>query len=414
MYTNPVSSSTEESIICQTKMKSNGACFLNNNWQQELLPQQQELNDHPQLQHMQVDSEKQEHRAAFLAKTDGLTELPRDERSARATPEGTTRYLGKTAARLDAGDPLFAPPISSTNSHINHLEGFRTIPPDETSTTASLDYFSYGIVEPTPIGKAGITMIKEDIEMLISQSMFCQHQEILCTLSPLLGETQELQEDLKSSPVLSNYSMQHTVLPTGSTITTHIGTTTTTAASGSRTSSDGAEGAAEDTESSNNKDMCIHPYQCEQWMERFHALVEYERKYRHCNVPYVYKDMPALGQWVKRQRHQYKLRIQGRHSNLTDDRIEMLASLGFVWDSHGAAWEEKLQDLIEFHKQRIIYANVRRDYAANPSLSTWVKRQRSHYKLFMTGKSSSMTQSRISKLEALGIEWDHNRNIKYK
>ena len=41
----------------------------------------------------------------------------------------------------------------------------------------------------------------------------------------------------------------------------------------------------------------IHPYQHERWMERYQDLVEYHRANGHCNVPYVYKQNPCLGQW---------------------------------------------------------------------------------------------------------------------
>lgn len=33
---------------------------------------------------------------------------------------------------------------------------------------------------------------------------------------------------------------------------------------------------------------------------------------------------------------------------MTDDRIEALEKVGFVWDSHGASWMERLNELQDY------------------------------------------------------------------
>ena len=35
---------------------------------------------------------------------------------------------------------------------------------------------------------------------------------------------------------------------------------------------------------------------------------------------------------------------------MTDERVELLGKIGFIWDSHAAAWEEKLNELKEYAK----------------------------------------------------------------
>jgi hypothetical protein len=37
---------------------------------------------------------------------------------------------------------------------------------------------------------------------------------------------------------------------------------------------------------------------------------------------------------------------------MTDERIIMLENIGFIWDSHAAAWEEKLNELKEYTQLR--------------------------------------------------------------
>jgi hypothetical protein len=90
---------------------------------------------------------------------------------------------------------------------------------------------------------------------------------------------------------------------------------------------------------------------------------------------------------------------------MTDDRIKLLEKLGFVWDSHGAAWEDRLKELEEFkaiHK----HCNVPSNYKANSSLASWIKCQRRQYRLYREGKQSNITQARIDQLEAMGFSFN--------
>jgi hypothetical protein len=148
----------------------------------------------------------------------------------------------------------------------------------------------------------------------------------------------------------------------------------------------------------------FHPYQNQRWLERYQELFVYARVHGHFNIPL--KEKSILFQWVKRQRHQYKLRRQGQNSNLTEVRIHLLESIGFVWDSHSAAWDEKFQELKEFRED---HGNcfVPCIHKGNNKLSTWIKRQRCRHRRFMSNQTSTMTPERIAKLENLGFAWDY-------
>ena len=56
----------------------------------------------------------------------------------------------------------------------------------------------------------------------------------------------------------------------------------------------------------------------EQWMSRYHELTEWKRKHGNCNVPQREK---KLGCWVSTQRTQYKLLLEGRQSQMNQERI---------------------------------------------------------------------------------------------
>ena len=68
-----------------------------------------------------------------------------------------------------------------------------------------------------------------------------------------------------------------------------------------------------------------------EWNNRFQELLTYREKHGDTKVPQHYKDTPGLGKWVAKQREQYRLRSQGKHSFLTPDRLEKLNEAGFVW-----------------------------------------------------------------------------------
>jgi hypothetical protein len=81
-----------------------------------------------------------------------------------------------------------------------------------------------------------------------------------------------------------------------------------------------------------------------------------------------------------------------------------LESVGFKWDSYGATWEDRLRDLTDYHKIHG-HCNVPQNYSENVKLATWVKTQRTQYRLHLEGKPSHTTLPRIQALENLGFEW---------
>lgn len=140
-----------------------------------------------------------------------------------------------------------------------------------------------------------------------------------------------------------------------------------------------------------------------QWNERYHELQEYRNVHGNCNVPFSYAENPLLASWVKRQRYQYKCKLRGDHSHLTDERQSLLNEIGFVWDTHVAAWEEKYAELEEFYKQNG-HSQVP---IRNKELNAWCKRQRRHYKEYVqTGVDiATMTAARVGLLNKIEFQW---------
>lgn len=166
---------------------------------------------------------------------------------------------------------------------------------------------------------------------------------------------------------------------------------------------DDAEAASGETAAM--RERRFRPYQAGQWAEKFEELCAYRKEKGHCLVPHTYSDNLALARWVKRQRYQYKLMMENKASTMTPERVKALEDIGFVWDSQGAAWGDRLNELEDFRRS-YMHCNVPSNFSDNPRLATWIKCQRRQYKLYMEGKPSNMTPQRIQHLESLGFEWE--------
>eukprot|EP00980_Cylindrotheca_fusiformis_P002493 scaffold586_cov68-Cylindrotheca_fusiformis.AAC.2 len=153
----------------------------------------------------------------------------------------------------------------------------------------------------------------------------------------------------------------------------------------------------------------FRPYQEEQWVQLFEELYKYKEEHGNCLVPHTYAKNPALSRWVKRQRYQYRLKREGKMSTLTKVRLQKLEEVGFVWDSHAAAWEQRHNELAAFRREHG-HCNVPSQYPENPQLATWVKCQRRQCKIFRQGKKSNMTMERFTALDKLGFIWDLKDN----
>ena len=126
------------------------------------------------------------------------------------------------------------------------------------------------------------------------------------------------------------------------------------------------------------------------WRSRLNDLRIYKELHGHCSVPT--KD-DGLGAWVMTQRLQY-----GKKA-LSKDRIEALNELGFIWNMHGLAWEDKFNEL----------RNVQSgEKSASASLNAWIATQRAEKRYKYLGLQNHLTDERERKLDELGFDWNAN------
>ena len=135
----------------------------------------------------------------------------------------------------------------------------------------------------------------------------------------------------------------------------------------------------------------------DRWDDMYNRLVGYWKKNNSTNVPKDYEDDPQLGRWVNHQRIYYKK----NDSAMTDEKIERLEAIGFVWDAQEALWQEMYSRLVQYWKLKNSTIVPQR-YEDDPELGWWVTNQRTLYKK----NDSRMTPERIEKLEAIAFVWD--------
>lgn len=83
------------------------------------------------------------------------------------------------------------------------------------------------------------------------------------------------------------------------------------------------------------------------WNFRFNQLKEFKKKHGHTKVSTSKSD---LGNWVHIQRKEFRNRQLNKHSYLTDERMEALNSIGFIWKVQTSSWQSKFDELVAFKR----------------------------------------------------------------
>ena len=117
------------------------------------------------------------------------------------------------------------------------------------------------------------------------------------------------------------------------------------------------------------------------WDERLGELRKYKSEHGDCNP----KRHGSLGEWVKN--------LRKRKGKLSDERVQKLDDLGFVWDARSTPWDERVNELTKY-KSNHGDCNVPESQG---SLGIWVANQRQ--------RKGKLSEERVRKLDALGFSW---------
>jgi hypothetical protein len=167
------------------------------------------------------------------------------------------------------------------------------------------------------------------------------------------------------------------------------------------------------------------------WMDRVQELQEYRSTHGNTLVPKRYKENPALGNWVNKQRQSYRKFLRDEQPcSLTSQRIGILNSVGFCWDASNVtaaastittattqdgestggddAWWSRLRELEHYLDADNSGKSIDVTYVANiprhdhdeasqppPHMRAWIREQRSDYQMNLLSVQQSEALSAI-------------------
>ncbi|MBF0419069.1 MAG: Helicase associated domain protein [Magnetococcales bacterium] len=123
------------------------------------------------------------------------------------------------------------------------------------------------------------------------------------------------------------------------------------------------------------------------------ALRRFMEQYGHCNIPADYNHPPTLSSWVR------KLRTRRITGGLSQELIDHLDLMGFIWDAREAEWQEMFHALKQFNQERH-HCIVPDPYPVHPRLPAWVKNIRKIY------KNNALDKEKTESLNQLEFVWD--------
>jgi hypothetical protein len=168
------------------------------------------------------------------------------------------------------------------------------------------------------------------------------------------------------------------------------------------------------THDSNNKATSVGVAK-RNWEAQFAELMNYYNQHGDSNVPMGH----ILYPWIQEQIYQYhalpnKKSAVRSNSNynvsavLSQEKIERLQEWGIDFGNqpHPAMvyWEASYQALEEYFKE---HGNVNDKVVSmtDPILFAWIQEQRDQYRRLKEDQPTTMFQSKITRLERLGVEW---------
>ena len=162
------------------------------------------------------------------------------------------------------------------------------------------------------------------------------------------------------------------------------------------------------------------------FLKHVKELSEYKQEYGHLLVPKRYRDNPTLGNWVNKTRQQYKHYLNNKPSSMTQERIDLLDKIGFVWSATqnvnddsliqiyrqteiSQSWWESYNELTDFVSQQQKEKNAKKKLKypqTSTPLGQWLTSQRRQYQSNKPKTGGESTNERWNLLfDLLGPDW---------
>jgi hypothetical protein len=131
------------------------------------------------------------------------------------------------------------------------------------------------------------------------------------------------------------------------------------------------------------------------WSEQYEELVQFYRQNGHTDVTPANAD-ESLKNFVQNQRKEFRKWQQGLDSTMTDEKVELLNQLEFIWNKNQEIWDCRFRELLQF-KAEYGHINVPIKYK---TLGQWVTKQR------RAERSGTLDQENVERLKSIGFIWD--------
>ena len=136
------------------------------------------------------------------------------------------------------------------------------------------------------------------------------------------------------------------------------------------------------------------------WEESFADLVEFKATHGHTDVPKFWHNS-HLYNFVRNQRTFHKEYKKGKITHMTEERIQRLENMGFLWRSKRTyEWKMYFGDLCDFYNKNGV---VPIPQAKHKVLFRWTYNQKKEYDKFVKGEKTNMDEERIRDLESIGF-----------
>jgi len=136
------------------------------------------------------------------------------------------------------------------------------------------------------------------------------------------------------------------------------------------------------------------------WDRMYGEFLAFREEYGHSNVNTTEKN--ELAKWVSKQRYEYKLLKEDKHSLLTTNQLMKLQDAGFVFAPRGSSylsWSERIDQLRAWKDEK----GHLKIPVNDPELGSFVKAQREAHRRRVGGEETNMTDERYNDLLELGF-----------
>mmetsp|Transcript_3431 Transcript_3431/g.7556 ORF Transcript_3431/g.7556 Transcript_3431/m.7556 type:complete len:372 (+) Transcript_3431:302-1417(+) len=148
------------------------------------------------------------------------------------------------------------------------------------------------------------------------------------------------------------------------------------------------------------------------WLDMYEQLTLYLKQNGKMPPRFIHNQKFALGQWCDTQLDNYRKFNSGKKgAYITQEKIDMLNDVGFVWDKRGHMWKENYERLKEFNAEFGHCNATASNNGGDKSFGTWVTKQKRKYGNWKRGETKSQELSLTDKQAELMNEIGFDESV---